>query len=82
MPGKVFINYRRSDTEAWADRLYERLTAQLPGAEIIMDIGACAKLSDEGWGRGDRPVILVSWEEAKGYVTWQHPARTSLGAVA
>ena len=31
---------------------------------------ACPKVSDEGWGRGDRPVILVSWEEAKRYVTW------------
>jgi formylglycine-generating enzyme required for sulfatase activity len=31
---------------------------------------ACPKTSDNGWGRGDRPVILVSWEEAKGYVRW------------
>jgi formylglycine-generating enzyme required for sulfatase activity len=26
--------------------------------------------SDEGWGRGDLPVINVSWKEAKGYVAW------------
>ncbi len=32
--------------------------------------GACPKVSDNGWGRGNRPVILVSWQEAKGYVTW------------
>jgi formylglycine-generating enzyme required for sulfatase activity len=32
--------------------------------------GACPKVPDNGWGRGDRPVILVSWEEAKGYVAW------------
>jgi formylglycine-generating enzyme required for sulfatase activity len=32
--------------------------------------GACPKVSDNHWGRGDRPVILVSWEEAKGYVMW------------
>jgi formylglycine-generating enzyme required for sulfatase activity len=32
--------------------------------------GACPKVSDDGWGRGDRPVIEVSWEEAKGYITW------------
>jgi formylglycine-generating enzyme required for sulfatase activity len=31
---------------------------------------ACPKLSDSGWGRDDRPVIQVTWEEAKGYVTW------------
>ena len=25
---------------------------------------------DQGWGRGKRPVIDVSWENAKAYVTW------------
>jgi formylglycine-generating enzyme required for sulfatase activity len=27
-------------------------------------------LRDEGWGRGDRPVIHVSWRDAKAYVEW------------
>jgi len=38
MVGKIFPNYRRTDAEAWADRLYERLTAQLQAAEIFMVI--------------------------------------------
>ena len=25
---------------------------------------------DEGWGRGQRPVIQVSWEDARDYVAW------------
>lgn len=27
-------------------------------------------LSDQGWGRGKRPVINVSWQDAKGYAEW------------
>jgi formylglycine-generating enzyme required for sulfatase activity len=38
MPGKIFLNYRRSDAEAWADRLYERLVTQFPRGDIFMDI--------------------------------------------
>ena len=26
--------------------------------------------SDEGWGRADRPVINVNWNDAKAYVAW------------
>ena len=26
--------------------------------------------ADQGWGRGSRPVINVSWEDAKAYVGW------------
>jgi formylglycine-generating enzyme required for sulfatase activity len=38
--------------------------------DMCVAAAACPKTSDNGWGRGDRPVILVSWEEAKGYVRW------------
>jgi formylglycine-generating enzyme required for sulfatase activity len=31
---------------------------------------ACRKASDAGWGRDDRPVINVSWDDAKQYVSW------------
>jgi len=29
-----------------------------------------AKPSDNGWGRGDRPAINVSWEDAMAYAAW------------
>jgi formylglycine-generating enzyme required for sulfatase activity len=28
------------------------------------------KPDDKGWGRGKRPVIMVSWEEATAYANW------------
>jgi len=30
----------------------------------------CDLPKDAGWGRGDRPVINVSWKDAKGYAKW------------
>ena len=33
--------------------------------------GGCShRPDDEGWGRGNRPVVRVSWEDAKEYVAW------------
>ena len=32
--------------------------------------GCAHKPSDQGWGRGNRPVINVSWDDAREYVTW------------
>jgi formylglycine-generating enzyme required for sulfatase activity len=32
--------------------------------DICVAAGACPKVSDAGWGRGDRPVVLVNWEES------------------
>ncbi len=32
--------------------------------------GACKEVGDNSWGRGDRPVINVSWDDAKEYVAW------------
>lgn len=32
--------------------------------------GGCARVADHGWGRGRRPVIHVSYEQAIGYTEW------------
>ena len=40
--------------------------------EACVSGGGCGgyRPDDEGWGRGPRPVINVSWEDTQGYVGW------------
>jgi formylglycine-generating enzyme required for sulfatase activity len=37
----------------------------------VMD-GGCGgyRPDDEGWGRGEHPVVNMSWEDGQGYATW------------
>jgi formylglycine-generating enzyme required for sulfatase activity len=34
------------------------------------EAGGQKKPSDEGWGRGRRPVINISWDDAQAYIAW------------
>jgi len=39
--------------------------------DLCADAGACKhRPDDHGWGRGDRPVINVGWDDAKLYLAW------------
>ena len=38
--------------------------------DVCVEYGPCGWVPDEGWGRADRPVIHVSWHEARAYVSW------------
>jgi len=38
--------------------------------DAFCDATGRTKPSDEGWGRGDRPVINVSWNDAKAFCDW------------
>lgn len=40
--------------------------------DACVDDGGCKDYapSDQGWGRGRRPVINVSWDDANAYITW------------
>ncbi|MBM3568336.1 MAG: formylglycine-generating enzyme family protein [Alphaproteobacteria bacterium] len=39
--------------------------------DACVNAGGCnTRPSDQGWGRGNRPVINVLWDDAKQYATW------------
>jgi formylglycine-generating enzyme required for sulfatase activity len=40
--------------------------------DACVDDGGCGgyRPDDEAWGRGTRPAINISWDDAKAYVTW------------
>jgi formylglycine-generating enzyme required for sulfatase activity len=41
--------------------------------DACVSVGGCpqeGRAGDAGWGRGTRPVIYVSWDDAKWYVAW------------
>ena len=55
--------------EAFAVSVYEVTFAQWDACVLG---GGCGgyRPDDVGWGRGTRPVINVSWEDAQAYVSW------------
>jgi len=54
--------------EAFAVSIHEVTMAQWDAC--FDDKGCQSQPSDNGWGRGDRPVIMVSWNDAQQYVHW------------
>ena len=66
MTGKIFLNYRRADAEAWADRLFERLIMQFPRENVFLDIDGnipigfpWAKWLDQQVGQCDLMLVLI-----------------------
>ena len=38
--------------------------------QACVTAGACSPAPDHGWGRGERPVVSVSYNDAQAYVAW------------
>ena len=68
--GRWFETQHRVTIEsAFAVGMYEVTFAEW---DACVTAGACGghRPDDEGWGRGSRPVINVSWEDAHAYLEW------------
>ena len=61
---------------------FEMAETELTFAEWdrCVQAGACQEVDDEGWGREDRPVINVSWNDAQVYIDWLNQALGLSGA--
>ena len=61
--------HRRTIDEPFAIGVYEVTFAEW---DACVAAGGCNghRPHDDGWGRGRRPVINVSWNDAKAYVNW------------
>ena len=55
-------------TEPFAVGVYEITMAQWDAC--FKDKGCTSQPGDNGWGRADRPVIMISWNDAEEYVHW------------
>ncbi len=38
--------------------------------DAFCEVTGCEKPEDKGWGRGQRPVINISWQDAEAYCQW------------
>jgi formylglycine-generating enzyme required for sulfatase activity/serine/threonine protein kinase len=52
----------------FATSIYEITLAEWDNC--FNDKGCSSQPADNGWGRGNRPVIMVSWNDAEEYVHW------------
>lgn len=82
-PGEFLMGSPAGDAMRSADELHcQATTVARPfyiGATVVTfdqwqayadDIRTAYRPSDMGWGAGDRPVMNVSWNDARGYLDW------------
>jgi formylglycine-generating enzyme required for sulfatase activity len=60
--------HRVTIAEPFAVSVFEITMAQWDAC--VADSGCDTRPQDNGWGRGNRPVIMVSWNDAMQYVGW------------
>jgi formylglycine-generating enzyme required for sulfatase activity len=79
IPGGVFkMGSKRGDSNEQPEHLVNVQDFSLQAHEVTwwqyqpcIDAGVCSKPNDEGWGRDNRPVIHVSWNDiTQKYIPW------------
>ena len=69
----------RGDCDQWESPVHEVRVARFELSkyevtfaqwDVCTEYGDCRWVSDEGWGRGDRPVINVNWHDAQQFLQW------------
>ena len=82
-PGAFTMGAPEDESHSSIEGPQHRVTISRPFAVGVYEVtfaewdacvagGGCEgyRPDDNGWGRGDRPVINVSWEDAQRYVSW------------
>ena len=70
--GACYLSQRPVHTVNIASFAISRYEVTFDQWDACLDAGACNdyRPDDRGWGRGDRPVIRLKWNDAQAYVTW------------
>jgi formylglycine-generating enzyme required for sulfatase activity len=74
--GEFMMGSMRSDYEKPVHRVYldafymDKYEVTFDQYDRFCEATERSKPSDEGWGRGNRPVINVSWGDSKAYCEW------------
>jgi len=73
-PGEFVMGSDEGDTEKPAHKVIMAQPFAVGRFAVTFDewdvVEFAYRPNDQGWGRGHRPVINVSWEDAKAYVSW------------
>ena len=71
VPAGIFRGERGAEHEVTEPFAVSKFEVTFEEWDTCVTLGGCSvKPGDQGWGRATRPVINVSWDDAREYVAW------------